>query len=188
MVNRVCPRVVVCPNPGCHRKIDEPTLLNNLSTSPAEQYYVCPLCFTKLTAYPARANLAGPLLATFGLIILAWVGWLTVHELTMWGKEITLIFFSSRTGEALALGIGMKVIYYFLIGLVLLIVGLFTFLRRRSTAIEIHPSATAPEKEESSSKCPYNFGYLKMHESQNIPIPKDCLRCSRIMECSRSNE
>lgn len=183
MVNRVCPSVTICPNPKCHREIEEPTLMNNLSTSPAEQYYACPLCFTRLNAYGTRANLAGLLLTPFGLIILAWVGWLTLHEMTTWGKEINLIFFGSRTSEAINLGIGMKIVYYFLIGLVLLIMGLCTFLRRRSRVIEIHPSATAPEKKENSSKCPYHCGYLKMHVRQNIPIPHDCLRCSRIWEC-----
>lgn len=43
------PEVIICPNPNCHRKI-EPILLNNLSTTPAEQYYACPNCFIKLDA------------------------------------------------------------------------------------------------------------------------------------------
>jgi len=40
-------RIVICPNPKCHRKI-EPILLNKLSTAPVEQYYACPHCFIKL--------------------------------------------------------------------------------------------------------------------------------------------
>ncbi len=40
--------VVICPNPKCHRKIGDPILLNNLSKTPAEQYYACPHCFIKL--------------------------------------------------------------------------------------------------------------------------------------------
>ena len=39
---------VVCPNPKCHRKIEEPILLSNLSTTPAEQYYACSHCLMKL--------------------------------------------------------------------------------------------------------------------------------------------
>ena len=39
---------IICPNPKCHREIEEPILLNNLSTTPAEQYYACPHCFIKL--------------------------------------------------------------------------------------------------------------------------------------------
>jgi len=42
--------VIICPNPKCHREIEEPILLNNLSTTPAEQYYACPHCFIKLDA------------------------------------------------------------------------------------------------------------------------------------------
>ena len=42
--------VIICPNPKCHREIEEPILLNNLSITPAEQYYACPYCFIKLDA------------------------------------------------------------------------------------------------------------------------------------------
>jgi hypothetical protein len=77
------------------------------------------------------SNLASLFLTALGSILLAWVGWLTWFDITMWGKDIALIFFGSRTGEAISLGIGMKVLYYFLIGLALLLSGLLTFLRRR---------------------------------------------------------
>jgi hypothetical protein len=40
--------IVICPNPKCGREIEEPILLTNLSIKPAEQYDVCPYCFTKL--------------------------------------------------------------------------------------------------------------------------------------------
>jgi len=40
--------IIVCPNPKCHRDIEEPILLNNLSKSPVEQYQACPYCFVKL--------------------------------------------------------------------------------------------------------------------------------------------
>jgi len=43
-------RAIICPNPECHREIEEPILLNNLSVAPAEQYYACPHCFIKLDA------------------------------------------------------------------------------------------------------------------------------------------
>jgi hypothetical protein len=81
------------------------------------------------------SNLAGLLLTAFGSIILAWVGWVTWYDMTMWGKDIALIFFESRTGEAISLGIGMKVIHHFLIGLALLLSGLITFLRRRRSEV-----------------------------------------------------
>ena len=42
--------VIICPNPECRRKIEEPILLSDLSVTPAEQYYACPHCFIKLDA------------------------------------------------------------------------------------------------------------------------------------------
>lgn len=62
-------------------------------------------------------NLASLFLTSFGLLLLIWVGWLTWYDLTVWGKDIITIFLGSRVGEAISLGIGMKLIYYFLIGL-----------------------------------------------------------------------
>jgi len=81
------------------------------------------------------SNFASLLLTAFGSIILAWVGWLIWYDMTIWGKDIALIFFGSRTGEAISLGIGMKAIHYFLIGLTLLLIGLLTFLRRRRSKV-----------------------------------------------------
>jgi len=81
------------------------------------------------------SNFASLLLNAFGSLILAWVGWLTWHDMTIWGKDVTLIFFGSRTGEAISLGIGMKAIHYFLIGSALLLSGLFMFLRRRRSKV-----------------------------------------------------
>ena len=43
--------IIICPNPKCHIEIEEPILLNNLSKTPAEQYYACPHCLTKLGMY-----------------------------------------------------------------------------------------------------------------------------------------
>ena len=89
--------------------------------------------------YPSRRllrapapNLASLFLTGFGSIILAWVGWLIGYDMTVWGKDINLILFGSRTGEAISLGIGVKAIHYFVIGSALLLLGLLTFLRRRS--------------------------------------------------------
>jgi len=76
-------------------------------------------------------SLVGLLLAAFGSAILAWVGWLTWYDITTWSKSLALIFFGSRTSEAISLGIGMKVIYYLLIGSALLLSGIFAFLRKR---------------------------------------------------------
>jgi len=76
-------------------------------------------------------NLVSFVLLALGLYTVAWVGWLTWYDITTWSKSLTLIFFGSRTGEVISLGIGMKVIHYLLIGLAFLLSGTFTFLRKR---------------------------------------------------------
>jgi len=76
-------------------------------------------------------NFVGFVLFALGLYTVAWVGWLTWYDITTWGKSLALIFFGSRTGEVISLGVGMKVIHYLLIGLALLFSGTFTFLRKR---------------------------------------------------------
>jgi len=81
------------------------------------------------------SNLASLFLTAFGTTILAWISWLTWYDMTTWGKDIVLVFFESRTGEAISLGIGMKLIHYFLIGLALLLSGLLTFLRRKRSKV-----------------------------------------------------
>jgi hypothetical protein len=77
-------------------------------------------------------NLAGAFSILSGSTILAWISWLTWYDMTTFGKDIIAIFFGSRTGEAISLGIGMKVIYYFLIGLALVVSGLVTLGARRA--------------------------------------------------------
>jgi len=131
-------------------------------------------------------NLSGLFLAAFGLIILAWVGWLTWYDMTTWGKDVAHIFFGSRTGEAIGLGIGMKVIYYFSIGLALFLLGLFTFLRRR---IKEEPVVKPPMKknvqaleEKIFSGCLHHFGYLA-DRPKNAPIPQECILCQRLGDC-----
>jgi hypothetical protein len=72
------------------------------------------------------------LLITSGLIIMVWIGWLIWHDVTWWSKDIVLIFFGSRTGEAISLGIGMKIFDYFLLSLILPLSGLVISCRRRT--------------------------------------------------------
>jgi len=56
---------------------------------------------------------------------------LTWYDIATWRKSLALIFFGSRTGEAISLGISMKVIYYSLIGVVLFLLGMFMLFRKR---------------------------------------------------------
>ena len=142
---------------------------------------------TKLRLIYLLPNLAGLFLVAFGSIILAWVGWLTWYDMTSWGKDISLIFFGSRTGEAISLGIGMKVIYYFLIGLSLLLSGLLAFLRRQSKTTKLGRNRllrAEPQKEneEDPSGCPHHFGYLTSRP-KNAAIPQKCLICPKLTDC-----
>ncbi|UCH69968.1 MAG: hypothetical protein JSV29_06985 [Candidatus Bathyarchaeota archaeon] len=142
-------RRIICPNPKCKREIEEPIRLNDLSTLPTGYYYACPHCLIKLNTYlhmRGRTNLPSLFLTALGSIILVWIGWLAWYDMTTWGKDIALIFFGSRTGEAINLGIGMRLIYYLLLGLMLLLLGLLTFLRRRGKVIELHFSSPAEAK------------------------------------------
>ncbi|MGD9130326.1 MAG: hypothetical protein PVH73_01970 [Candidatus Bathyarchaeota archaeon] len=82
-----------------------------------------------LTRKHLLSNLASLFLTSFGLIILVWVGWLTWYDMTVWSKNIVTIFLGSRVGEAISLGIGMKLIYYLLIGLASFLSGLVTYIR-----------------------------------------------------------
>ena len=73
-------------------------------------------------------------LAVLGSLIVAWVGWSIWYDAATWGKDVALILLGSRTGEAISLGIGMKVLDYFLVGLILILSGLLMFLRRRNSS------------------------------------------------------
>jgi hypothetical protein len=141
----------------------------------------------KLRLIHLSPNLAGLFLVASGSIILAWVGWLTWYDTTAWGKDVSLIFFGSRTGQAISLGIGMKVIHYFLIGLTLLLSGLITFLRRQSKDAKLGRNRllrAEPQKEneEDPSGCPHHFGYLTSRP-KNVAIPQECLFCSKLADC-----
>lgn len=77
------------------------------------------------------AGLVSSSLVISGLFTLAWVGQLTWNDIVVWNKGIIEIFFGSRTGENISLGIGIKVIHYLLLGLTLCFSGLATFLHGR---------------------------------------------------------
>ena len=37
-----------CPNPECHRKVEDPIVVSDVSTMPVDHYYGCPYCLIKL--------------------------------------------------------------------------------------------------------------------------------------------
>ena len=145
-------------------------------------------------------------------LVLAWVRWLTWIDITVWNKDIGAIFFGSRTGEAISLGIGMTVIHYFSIGMLLLASGLVMFLRKRIFAAEpqqallMRPQKTrlnqqnstanvksevkssmkeenaAAREERFFSGCLHHFGYLSSRPKDS-PIPQECIICQRLGDC-----
>jgi len=75
--------------------------------------------------------LASLLLTAIGSIFITQVAWVTFYDMTLWGKDIVQIFLGSRTGETISLGIGMRVIHYFILGLASFLSGIITYLRNR---------------------------------------------------------
>ena len=142
-------------------------------------------------------------------LILAWVGLLTWTDMTQWNKDIGTIFFGSRTGEAISLGVGMTVIHYFLIGTSLLAAGVVLFLRdhilaakpqlamrmksQKTTVKQSKKSMSTVKskmKEENAaareerffSGCLHHFGYLSSRPKDS-PIPQECILCQRLGDC-----
>ena len=78
-------------------------------------------------------NLSILLLTLFGWITLIWVGQIIWFDLTYWGKDLAITLLGSRVGEAISLGIDMKLIYYLIIGICLIFTSLiFGILKRKS--------------------------------------------------------
>ncbi|MEJ2272479.1 MAG: hypothetical protein P8X91_08400 [Candidatus Bathyarchaeota archaeon] len=69
-------------------------------------------------------NLSILILTLFGWTILVLVGQIIWVDLTYWSKDLTTILFGSRIGEAISFGIGMKLIYYLIIGVFLIFTSL----------------------------------------------------------------
>jgi hypothetical protein len=86
--------------------------------------------------YSRLSKLAGISLIGLGSIILSVVGWITYYDTTIWGKSLGLIFLGSRTGEAIDLGIGMRVLYYFVLGLASTLMGILVLFRRLRKRIQ----------------------------------------------------
>ena len=70
-------------------------------------------------------------LIVIGLIAFIQVGTIVWKDITVWGKDINLIFFGSRTGENISLGIGLQIIHYYVIGIILIFLAIVLVLVRR---------------------------------------------------------
>ncbi len=140
----------------------------------------------RLHFFGKLSNIIGLTFTSLGVITLFWVGLLVWHDLTVWSKDLVLIFFSSRTAEHMfpTLGLDMRVIHYFLIGLTLLFSGMLVILRRTKKEMkqDLGHSANQLKTRRNLSSCSHHFGYLR-YISDLCSVPEECLTCKRVIEC-----
>ena len=97
-------------------------------------------------------------------LILIWIGAIVWKDISFWNKEIGSIFFGSRTGEPISLGIGMKLVYYFFIGLTFLLFGI---------VLLVH----------NFRSCPFYFGYLGSIYRKRNHFSLKCFKCPLEKDC-----
>jgi len=98
-----------------------------------------------------------------GLATFLWVFQLIWNDLVIWQKDLGLIFFGSRVGESISLGLGMKIVHYFFIGLTFLLIGL---------VLLVH----------NFRSCPFYFGYLGSIYRKNR-VSLKCFKCPLEKDC-----
>lgn len=116
-----------------------------------------------------------PNLIILGLFVSAiftiiWVAQITWNDIVVWNKDIEAIFFGSRTGENISLGIGMQLIHYLLVGISLLAVGFVFLLRNRisiTSSQKINPIETQKIKVKNPIKTSNNNVESKLIKSNN---------------------
>ena len=145
-----------------------------------------------------------------GALVLVWVGSLAINDITAWNKDVGTIFFGSRTGEAISLGMGMTLINYVYVSLAFFGAGTVLFVRNRmqtssdqqivvrssqksssnNRAHNGNYSMNSSKKEESTvageerffSGCLHHFGYLSSRPKED-PVPQECILCQRLGDC-----
>lgn len=167
------------------------------------------LQFSKLGLARLMPHIVVLSLVASAALTMTWIGWLTWNDITVWNKDIGTIFFGSRTGEAISLGIGMTLIHYLLVGMSLLAAGLVLFLKNRILATKpqqpmqmkpqkvnatqsknVNSAVKSSVKEENAaareerffSGCLHHFGYLSSRPKDS-PIPQECILCQRLGDC-----
>ena len=84
-----------------------------------------------LKLYLTLFNTAIISLLVVGSLLLVQVGFVMWNDAAVWGKDFSLIFFGSRTGESISLGIGLQIIHYYLIGIVFLFSAIILFFSKK---------------------------------------------------------
>ncbi|MDG6223692.1 MAG: hypothetical protein QCH99_10585 [Candidatus Bathyarchaeota archaeon] len=145
-----------------------------------------------------------------GALVLVWVGSLTINDVTVWNKDMGTIFFGSRTGEAISLGIGMTLINYVYVALAFFGAGAVMFIRNRMlvnsevepllmmssqksqkhnevkqgncTRKSVSKNSVAASEDRFFSGCLHHFGYLSSRPKDE-PVPQECILCQRLGDC-----
>lgn len=76
------------------------------------------------------------LFAFIGFAIMAFIVWVTWVDITVWHKDLAMIFFEPRTTELLGLGIGLRLIHYLVLALAFFIFYAFGLLTKKSTSFQ----------------------------------------------------
>lgn len=111
----------------------------------------------------SHSRFLGFFLLLLGALILVWVGGLIWNDITVWNKELGVIFFGSRVGENISLGIGVVLVHYFFVGLTFVLLSLVVLFHR-------------------ARFCPHYFGYLGSRY-RNTPMHPKCLHCHLKADC-----
>ena len=85
----------------------------------------------ELKIYFTLFNVVTISLLVVGSMALFQVGSVMWNDVTVWGKDFSLIFFGSRAGESISLGIGLQIIHYYLIGTLLLFSAIVLLFQKR---------------------------------------------------------
>lgn len=166
----------------------------------------------KVHYFRSLPNLVTLTLILFGTAILIGVGFIVLFDLIFWNKDVGMIFFGSRIGEPITLGIGILLIHYLLVGIIFFGVGIGLFFKNRNSAKlsqkvnnyqnqrfmkksvkNINKQKINPIKKNEKTKkiireekiiygCDHHFGYLSTRP-KNSEIPQECIICSRLGSC-----
>jgi len=70
-----------------------------------------------------RAILPRLTLISIGTLLLAFTAWIIWYDTEFWNKSLQVILLGSRSGEAISLGIGARLVHYLILGLTLTFLG-----------------------------------------------------------------
>ena len=84
--------------------------------------------FFWLNVFSRPLRIFGLLLLVVGCVFLVFVGWVAYLDISVWGKDVAAIFFGTRVGEFLSLGLDLRLVYYAVIGAAMIVSSFLVFL------------------------------------------------------------